>query len=205
MADGPHEDSVCRQGHAVGHPAPARRPPQVVLHAVGAPERRSTPAAVRVPTALDDGGSPVRRQVLEHDAQPPVEVHPHPQVVRHLRMQPDAVAQAPESQVVRLRKAIGLERQQGSCGGTGRVSATALHGVMLARPRPLYGPRARHDVASRHQIVSAPRAAISGSGVAMRSVSIRPWAAIMRSNGSRCGPGIAPARNACLKAMASGR
>ena len=130
---GPHEEGFRGKGQPVGHPAAARRPPQVVLHAVGAAERRSTPAAVPVPAALHDGGSPVRRQVLEHDSQPPVEVRPHAQVIRYLRMQPDAVAQAAELRVVRLRQAIGPERREGS-GRTSPASVTALHAVMLARP-----------------------------------------------------------------------
>ncbi len=61
-------------------------------------------------------------------------------VGRHRRMQPDAVTQAAEMQFVRPCKAIGIERQQGSCARprrrTGRAHATAFHAVMLARPWP---------------------------------------------------------------------
>ncbi|MDE2906039.1 MAG: hypothetical protein OXQ28_08130 [Acidobacteriota bacterium] len=47
-------------------------------------------------TTPGKGHSPVRRQVLEHDSQTPVEVCPHPQVLRYDRMQPDYYLSAPE-------------------------------------------------------------------------------------------------------------
>ena len=74
--------SVCRPA------APGYPPPQVVLAAACAAERRAPPPAVRSRAPLDDRGASVGGQLLEDQPEPPVQVRPLPQRVRHARVQP---------------------------------------------------------------------------------------------------------------------
>ena len=82
----PDDDGVLRQVEALGARARGRRPPQVVLHAVVAAQRGPAPALALVRAALHDSRPAVGGEVLEHDAQPPVEMGPAPQSFRDVRV-----------------------------------------------------------------------------------------------------------------------
>ena len=108
-------------------PAPVRRPaapgyppPQVVLAAAGAAERRAPPAAVRPRAPLDDRGASVGSQLLEDQPEPPVQVGPLPQRVRHARVEPYRLRQR--------ARLVGLLRRD--------VSAEAVGLVRGSRPGP---------------------------------------------------------------------
>ena len=73
--------------------APGYPPPQVVLAAACAAQRRAPPPAVRPRAPLDDRGASVGGQLLEDQPEPPVQVRPPPQRVRHARVQPDRLRQ----------------------------------------------------------------------------------------------------------------
>ena len=120
MSHVPHQDGALRQVERPGGRAAARRPPQVVLHAVVAAQRRSTPAAVRVHASLDDGRPAVRGEMLEDDAQPLVEVRPPAQAIGDLGMHPEPVMQVPELQVGGVGRRVGPESQPRSTARFGR-------------------------------------------------------------------------------------
>ena len=120
MSHVPHQDGALRQVERPGGRAAARRPPQVVLHAVVAAQRRSTPAAVRVHASLDDGRPAVRGEMLEDDAQPLVEVRPPAQAIGDLGMHPEPVTQVPELHVSGVGRRVGPESQPRSTAWSGR-------------------------------------------------------------------------------------
>ena len=71
VADRAHEDTApAGERDAASGCASLHRPPQVVLHAAAAAERRAPPAAVgRVPAALHNGRAPMCGQMLQDDAE----------------------------------------------------------------------------------------------------------------------------------------
>ena len=137
VPDVPHQDGALGHVEGGGRPAAARRPPQVVLHAVVAAQRRPAPALVAVSAALDDGGPAVRGEVLQHDAQPLVEVRPPAQPVGNFGMQPDLVPQAAGPRLAGGRT-IGAETQPGSRTrpGFGEVVGAGQPRQRRARPFP---------------------------------------------------------------------
>ena len=126
MPDVPHQDGAFRQVEGPGGRAAARRPPQVVLHPVVAAQRRPTPAAVRVPAPLDHRRPAVRGEMLEHDAQPLVEVRPLAQAIGDLRMHPESVPQVPELEVGGGGRRVGPKSQARPPGRSRRGSLVDL-------------------------------------------------------------------------------
>ena len=126
MPDVPHQDGAFRQVEGPGGRTAARRPPQVVLHPVVAAQRRPTPAAVRVPAPLDYRRPAVRGEMLEHDAQPLVEVCPLAQAIGDLRMHPESVPQVPELQIGGVGRRVGPESRARRTARSGRRSIIDL-------------------------------------------------------------------------------